>query len=173
MNTDYLIILGLCLLGLLIRTSYEILKKRGSIDTKNVFIFLFVFVAMCMMLGSWPAMCPIDPWRIIFPSFIRWIGYGITTVAIVMAIIGIIQLRGLENIDHLVTSGLYSKIRHPMYTGFILWIIGWILSYGAMASFAVGLVAISNILYWGHLEEKALVSQYGEKYLNYRKKTWF
>ncbi len=36
-----------------------------------------------------------------------------------------IQLKGLENINHLVTTGLFSKIRHPMYDGFILWILGW------------------------------------------------
>ena len=51
-----------------------------------------------------------------------------------LALGGLFQLKGLENIDRLVTSGLFAKIRHPMYTGFILWILGWVIRYGALAS---------------------------------------
>lgn len=47
---------------------------------------------------------------------------GLTALALVLAIGGLVQLRGLENIDHLVTTGLYSRIRHPMYVGFILFL---------------------------------------------------
>jgi protein-S-isoprenylcysteine O-methyltransferase Ste14 len=79
----------------------------------------------------------------------------------------------VENIDHLVTSGLFSRIRHPMYTGFILWILGWVFFYGAATSLIVALVCIGNILYWRQIEEKNLVSAYGEAYLRYRMKTWF
>jgi protein-S-isoprenylcysteine O-methyltransferase Ste14 len=90
-----------------------------------------------------------------------------------LSIGALIQLRGLENINHLVTKGLFSKIRHPMYVGFILWIIGWAIYHGAVISLFVGFVAIGNILYWKRLEEKELESTYREVYLEYRKRTWF
>jgi protein-S-isoprenylcysteine O-methyltransferase Ste14 len=79
----------------------------------------------------------------------------------------------VENIDHLVTTGLFSRIRHPMYAGFILWIVGWVVRDGAVVSLAVGLVGIGNILYWRRLEERALESGYGEVYRTYRQQTWF
>ena len=173
MDTTYLLVAGLCLIGLAIRSSYELLKKAGKVDTKNTAIFAVVFVAMCLMLASWPVMCPRDPWRIALPGVVRWLGLGVVTAALALAVGGLVQLRGLENIDHLVTTGLFSRIRHPMYTGFVLWIAGWVVCYGAVVSLAVGLVCVGNILYWRRLEEGALESQYGEDYRSYRMGTWF
>jgi methanethiol S-methyltransferase len=79
----------------------------------------------------------------------------------------------VENIDHLVTNGLFSKLRHPMYTGFMLWILGWAIFWGAMLSLLIGILCIANILFWRSLEEKKLVSVYGEAYKEYRLGTWF
>jgi protein-S-isoprenylcysteine O-methyltransferase Ste14 len=173
MDSTYLLVAGLCLIGLAIRSGYELLKEAGKVDTKNTAIFAVVFVAMCLMLASWPAMCPRDPWRIAFPGVVRWIGRGVLLAALGLALGALFQLRGLENIDHLVTTGLFSRIRHPMYTGFVLWIVGWVVCYGAVVSLAVGLVCIGNILYWRRLEEGALESHYGEEYRRYRRGTWF
>ena len=173
MNSTFLLAAGLCLLGLAIRSSYEVLKKAGQVDTKNAALFAVVFVAMCVMLASWPAMCPLDPWRLAVPAFVRGAGNSAVIAALALAVGGLVQLRGLENIDHLVTTGLFARIRHPMYTGFILWIVGWVLRDGAVASLVVGAVCIGNILYWQRLEEAALESQYGEEYRSYRVQTWF
>jgi protein-S-isoprenylcysteine O-methyltransferase Ste14 len=173
MNTIYLLVAGLCLCCLAIRTGYELLKKAGRVDARNRAIFIVVFVAMCVMLMSWPAMCPRDPWRIAVPGIVRWLGLGMATTALVLALGGLVQLRGVENIDHLVTTALFSRIRHPMYAGFILWIVGWVVRDGAVVSLAVGLVCIGNILYWRRLEESALETRYGEDYRTYRQRTWF
>jgi protein-S-isoprenylcysteine O-methyltransferase Ste14 len=173
MHSTYFLVAGICLLGLAIRTSYELLKKAGKVDPKNTAIFAVVFVGMSVMLGSWPVLCPLDPWRIALPGAVRGIGLGLVTVALALAFGGFAQLRGLENIDHLVTTGLYSRIRHPMYTGFILFIAGWVVRYGAGASFVVGVVCVGNILYWRRLEEGALEAQFGEDYRAYRSQTWF
>jgi uncharacterized membrane protein len=43
-----------------------------------------------------------------------------------------------------------SRTRHPMYLGFILWILGWAAFHGAVVSLAVGLVGIGNFLLWRH-----------------------
>jgi len=82
-------------------------------------------------------------------------------------------LKGLENIDHLMTTGLYAKLRHPMYTGFILWIAGWIIRCGAAVGGIIGLLASVDILYWRGLEECRLISVYGDAYLKYRQASWF
>jgi protein-S-isoprenylcysteine O-methyltransferase Ste14 len=79
----------------------------------------------------------------------------------------------LENINHLITSGLFKRIRHPMYTGFGLWILGWSIYHGAIASLAVGLIGIANILFWRRLEDARLEARYGDTYRRYRLETWF
>jgi methanethiol S-methyltransferase len=85
----------------------------------------------------------------------------------------LIQLKGVENISHLVTTGLFSRIRHPMYAGFILWILGWVIFHGALLSLFFGIVGIGNILYWRRQEERELESRYREAYREYRSGTWF
>jgi protein-S-isoprenylcysteine O-methyltransferase Ste14 len=173
MDSTYLAVAGLCLICLTVRTSYELLKKNGRVDLENKALFAAVFAAMCLMLASWPAMGTIDPLRIVVPGGLRWIGLGSATAGLALAVGGIAQLRGVEDIDHLVTTGLYSRLRHPMYCGFILWIAGWVLAFGAIVSIAIGTVGIANILYWRWLEEGALRSRYGEEYRTYQQRTWF
>lgn len=173
MNTDYLVFLGLYVVSLMTRTSYELLKKAGRVNQKSKMLFAVIFVAMCLMWASWFRLCPLDPWLLTLPGIIRWMGLGILLVGGGLAIGAVVQLRGFEDIDHLVTTGLFSKIRHPMYAGFILWILGWGVYHGAVVSLVVGVVGIGNILYWQRLEEAALESRYGEDYRGYRKGTWF
>ncbi len=171
MHTDYIISVSLFLIGLIIRTTYELLKKAGMVNPRSRILFSAIFLSMCLLWTSWFSMCPLDPLHLILPITIRLIGLTLLTTGLILAIGALVQLRGLESIDHLVTTGLFSLIRHPMYTGFILWIIGWALYHGALVSFLIGVIGIANILYWRQLEENKLISTYGENYLLYRKRT--
>jgi protein-S-isoprenylcysteine O-methyltransferase Ste14 len=173
MNTNYLVFLGFYLGSLIIRTCYELLKKAGKVNPKSTTVFAVIFVVMCLMWVSWFNMGPLDPWRLALPSVVRWFGLSVVIVGMGLAVGALVQLRGLENIDHLVTAGLFSKLRHPMYTGFILWILGWAIFHGAVVSLVVGFVGIGNILYWRRLEDENLEEWYGESYREYRQRTWF
>jgi protein-S-isoprenylcysteine O-methyltransferase Ste14 len=173
MKPGYLIALGLYLTGLTVRTSYEMSKKAGKANPKSVTLFIFVFLAMCVLWISWFGMCPQDPLRLPLPGLVRWIGLGLFVVGLGLAVGALIQLKGVENIDHLVTTGLFGRLRHPMYLGFVCWIFGWAIYHGAAASLFAGLAGIGNILYWRHLEEEHLERIYGERYLAYCKQTWF
>ncbi len=173
METSYLIPLCLFLAAIAVRFSYERLKRCGRIGPRNRAVFVFVFIMMCVLWAGWFAMCPKDPLKLGLPEPLRWFGFGIFVIGLALAFGALIQLRGVENIDHLVTNGLFARIRHPMYTGFICWIIGWSLFHSAGASLIAGLVGIANILYWRHLEDNDLSGKYGDQYLVYRKMTWF
>jgi protein-S-isoprenylcysteine O-methyltransferase Ste14 len=173
MNDIYYLFLLLFVCGLLTRNVYEVLKKSGRVDLKSKTLFAFIFTAMCVLWISWFTMCPMDPQRFSLPDIWRWMSLGAYVAGMVLCIGAVIQLRGLENINHLVTAGLFSRVRHPMYTGFMLWIVGWGCFHGATISLAVGLLAIGSILYWRNLEDNALESRYGEVYRVYRARTWF
>jgi protein-S-isoprenylcysteine O-methyltransferase Ste14 len=60
-----------------------------------------------------------------------------------------------------------------MYTGFILWILGWSIYHGAILGLGIGLIGIANILWWKHLEDVRLEVQFGSAYQQYRLTTWF
>ncbi|MEB2783461.1 methyltransferase family protein [Algoriphagus persicinus] len=74
----------------------------------------------------------------------------------------------IENDDTLVTTGLYSKIRHPLYAGLILIFLGYFLFSGTVAS-AVHFGGLLLYLPFGiYFEEKNLVEQFGVAYQKYK-----
>ncbi len=159
--------------AVIIRTIYELLKKSGRIDPKNKIIFALIFADMCILWIFWFVAAPMNPKHFGLSPAFRYLGLGAVILGTVLAVGSLIQLRGLENITHLVTRGLFARLRHPMYTGFILWILGWSLYYDAAVSFFTGLFGIANILYWRHLEERHLERTFGGPYRQYKKQTWF
>ena len=173
MESSYLTLVLVFIVSLFIRTGYELLKEARKINPESKLIFAIILAVMCALWASWFDLCPSDPFQVSLPEAVRWGGFVLFGVGMILAVGALAQLRGLENIDHLVTTGLFSRIRHPMYSGFVLWILGWSIYHGAIVSFAFGLVAISNILYWQHLEELRLLAQYGDTYNRYRLTTWF
>ena len=173
MSTQYLILAGLFVTALFIRTGYELLKEAKKADPGNKRVFAIIFGVMCMLWMSWFSLCTLDPILLNLPSAVRWAGLAMFAGGMILAFRALFQLRGLENIDHLVTSGLFARLRHPMYTGFMLWTAGWSLLHDAVLSLLVGLPGIANILYWRRLEDKRLLAQFGDTYRRYSQRTWF
>jgi methanethiol S-methyltransferase len=173
MDYNYLILVVLFVASLMIRSGYELLKDLNKINPENKLIFAFIFLTMSTLWACWFGLCIFDPYRVSLPVAVKWGGLALFAGGMFLAIGALLQLRGLENIDHLVTTGLFSRIRHPMYTGFILWILGWSTYHEAIASLAVGLIGVANILYWRRLEDARLLAQYGNIYQQYKQKTWF
>lgn len=118
-------------------------------------------------------MCPKDPSRLVTSFALRFVGLAMVIGGLVIAVWALIQLKALENTKHLITTGLYSRLRHPMYYGFILWILGWGIHLGATVSLIAGFVGIGFILYWRHLEEVRLMTRFGDDYRRYCAKTLF
>jgi len=173
MKSGFLIQALFFLLCLAFRSAYELLKESRKIDPENKLIFAVIFSSMCILWVSWFTLCPMDPFRIDLPGWLRWTCFGIFIAGSILAVGALVQLRGVENINHLVTAGLFKKLRHPMYAGFVSWIVGWSIYHGAILSLAIGLPGIASILWWRHLEEIRLERQFGDSYLRYRLTTWF
>jgi protein-S-isoprenylcysteine O-methyltransferase Ste14 len=173
MDNKFLIPASVFLLCLVIRAIYERLKDAGKVNLESKPLFALIFGAMIALWISWFSLCPADPFRIEIPESIRWLGLAVFIFGFVIALTALAQLRGVENIDHLVTSGVFKKIRHPMYVGFISWILGWSIYHGAYVSLAIGLPAIASVLWWRHLEEIRLEVQFGHDYHQYKIATWF
>ncbi len=112
------------------------------------------------------------PVHLALPAIVRWAGLGAVLLGIVVAVGGMWQLGGVENIDHLVTTGLFSRIRHPMYVGFALWIIGWCAYTGAVTNLVLAPFGFASVLWWRQLEESELAARYGSEYAQYRAVTW-
>jgi len=75
--------------------------------------------------------------------------------------------------DHrVVTTGPYSRIRHPAYLGVILLWLGFgVLSGNLIIAFIFPVMFVVVYLYRISVEEKMLVKELGEDYVQYQRKT--
>jgi protein-S-isoprenylcysteine O-methyltransferase Ste14 len=72
------------------------------------------------------------------------------------------------NQESLVISGIYSKIRHPMYAGLILIMLGYFFFSGSLTA-AIQLACLLVYLPIGiYFEEKNLIELFGEEYKTYK-----
>ena len=72
----------------------------------------------------------------------------------------------------LVTDGIYRYIRHPMYVGESLLLLGAPILGQAKMAFMLSFIFIAQILLWRYFEEKELSKEFPE-YAEYKKRTWF
>jgi len=140
----------------------EILVKFFSI--KFVDLVLFLFFSIFAFIYFWRN------------SIIQHIGILVITVGLLIWYLG---LRALGQHFHifpepksLVTHGIYSKIRNPIYIGSFLAFAG--LSIFTMSIIVIVLTLIQIPLQLTRIsaEEKRLIKKYGEKYLTYKAQTW-
>ena len=73
----------------------------------------------------------------------------------------------------LVTRGIYSKIRNPIYVFSSLFILGLILYSGRLALLAVFAIILPLQIIRILAEQKVLEAKFGDAYRDYKKRTWF
>jgi protein-S-isoprenylcysteine O-methyltransferase Ste14 len=128
---------------------------------------------MIILWISWILLCRYDVYKIDIPNIIRYAGISLAVIGIIIFLSGLFTIKTLESYEgDLIKSGIYSVIRHPMYSGFILWLTGFPIFFGALFSLILSTVFIANILFWRYLEEKELEKRF-PAYPDYRKTTIF
>jgi protein-S-isoprenylcysteine O-methyltransferase Ste14 len=73
----------------------------------------------------------------------------------------------------LVTHGLYSKIRNPIYVFGTILIAGFVLVIRRPIGWLFVLIAIAGQVIRAHREARGLEAAFGDAYRDYRRKTWF
>lgn len=72
----------------------------------------------------------------------------------------------------LVKNGLYKYVRHPIYLGALLSAIAIPIYATSLLGFLFALAAIPLFNYRIGVEEKMLIEEFGDEYLEYTKATW-
>ena len=75
--------------------------------------------------------------------------------------------------SRLVTTGLYSRIRNPIYLFGGLFIVGLSLFLSPWGPLVVALVIVPMQVMRARREERVLAEAFGEEYERYKSKTWF
>ncbi len=124
------------------------------------------------------------PWRdaVFYSSPFAWIpaailfAAGIALYANVGAHFSWAQLGGLPEVrldrhdDRLVTTGIRSRVRHPVYLGHLCEMLAWSVGTGLAVCWLLTAVAIATGAVMIHTEDAELEKRFGEEFVVYRQR---
>ncbi len=117
-----------------------------------------------------------DGW---LPSFTGWPGAAVFALGVGLRAVSFSQLGRFYNPavtlhdDHqLVTTGLYSHARHPLYAGSLCLFLGFPLAFSSAVGLGLFLILALPVFAWRiRVEERALAAHFGQAWEQYRTRT--
>jgi len=152
--------------------------ERTQSSASRVRHLALEFSAFFLLFGRipWPAW--LDRRFVPEQSFaVRWIGVVLTAVGIAFAIAARLWIGRnwsgrvtIKEQHELIQNGPYSLVRHPIYSGFLLALLGTAIVHGEVRGlFGFALAAVGWIFKL-RTEETFLAQQFGNAYLDYKQR---
>ena len=147
---------------------------RGVFIVRVVgFFALISFLVMYFLGMAW-----IDVFSFPLPGWLRWAGFALGAISVVFWTWTQIHLDTqwsaqlqLRREHHLVTSGPYARIRHPLYSA----MLGWAVALGLLTAnwifVAVCALSIFGLLWRIPKEEQMMLEAFGDEYKAYIQRT--
>jgi protein-S-isoprenylcysteine O-methyltransferase Ste14 len=149
-------------------------EGRGMFAARVVAFFLLIALLVLYALNS--------PWMralsIPLPGWLRWAGFalGLASLALwtwTQAALGkewSPQLQ-LREEHHLVTTGPYSRVRHPLYTAMLGWGTALALVTANWVFVLLAVAMIAGLAARVPREEQMMIEEFGDQYREYMKRT--
>ena len=151
-------------------------KERGESSLQFFFLALLSTVGLGFLL---PYFAGHDLGRIPLAESMKYIGvaiflsgYWIRTIAARTLRKQFSYLVTIQEHHQLITSGIYSLIRHPVYLGTILAVIGMFLVFSTWFGLAFVFIYSAILIHRMSLEEKLLFKYFGSVYQEYTQKSF-
>lgn len=136
---------------------------KTNIITFAAIVLLAVWLALHISTVAWTP--------------VRVAGAVIATVGLVLLLTARIQLGRSFSVSaqarKLVTSGIYSRIRNPIYVFSAMFLCGLVIAIGRPILLLVLLVLVPLQVRRARKEEQVLTEAFGEEYVQYKARTWF
>lgn len=139
---------------------------------------LIAFGLLGLLLGYVPAYTDRVGFWTLDGDAIRWIGVVLFAIGGALRIAPVFVLgrrfSGLVAIQpghRLVTTGLYSVIRHPSYLGLLVNALGWALGFRSGVGVVLAALMVPPLVARIRAEERLLRSEFGSEYDAYRART--
>jgi protein-S-isoprenylcysteine O-methyltransferase Ste14 len=136
---------------------------KTNVITFAVIVAFAVFLALHVSSVAWTP--------------VRVAGAAIAAVALVLLLIARVQLGRsfavTAQAKKLVTTGLYSRIRNPIYVFSAIFLSGLAIAVGRPVLLLFLGVLVPLQIVRARKEEQVLAEAFGEEYLRYKARTWF
>jgi protein-S-isoprenylcysteine O-methyltransferase Ste14 len=152
-------------------------REREAAWSRMLFLILLLLVAVLLAGRRWHSVLNL---RVIGGGWMRyWIAVGLVVLGLGFSVWARVVLAGnwsgwvtVKEGHELIQSGPYGHIRHPIYTGVLVAILGSGLAAGQMRGLAA--FAIAFIAFWlkSRTEERVMQREFGERYAAYRAASW-
>ena len=123
----------LCLVAYALRLAYHVVRfTRG----REIVSFRFSVIVITLGYLGWGYWSAADPVKMAVPRAVA-LGAGIplTAAGLALFVLSEIRHRGAGRYEGLITNGIYSRVRHPMYVGLVLLHYGYPLIYRSFVAF--------------------------------------
>lgn len=162
--------------GRLLPDKQAVVREGGSgalIIRVVGFFLLIAFLGMYFLGAAW-----IDAFSFFLPGWLHWVGFalGVISVAfwtwtqITLDTQWSAQLQLTQN-HHLITTGPYAYVRHPLYIGMLGWCVALSLLTANWIFVAVCVLSIAGLLWRVPKEEQMMVEAFGDEYKAYMLRT--
>lgn len=147
-------------------------------DAANDWV-LVALLFLGLLLGWASAYCDRVGWLVIDGPIIRYTGLSLFIVGCYFRIASILALGprfvvwvAVQHHHELVTTGIYRFIRHPSYTGAMLTLIGWALTFRSLVGVLIASIMCLMLITRIDAEERLLLAEFGEAYTAYQESSW-
>lgn len=152
--------------------------QRAEPVWSRLMVLAIVIVAFTILFGPWLQNGPLGDRFLPNLPWVRYLGILLLWTGIGFAIWARHHLgeywsaRVTIKVDHkLIDSGPYAFVRHPIYSGILLGLIGTALAVGKWRAVVAFLVVLIVYVLKARREEGMLTEQLGEAYREYKKRT--
>jgi protein-S-isoprenylcysteine O-methyltransferase Ste14 len=142
--------------------------------SKN-YLFNYLTLMVALIFSFFFLWFYLDPGR--QQNAFTYIGLFLMVPSIILFTIARIQLGASFQVsaeaNKLVKTGIYKKVRHPIYLFGLLFLLGIILIAQMFPLILILAIIIALQIKRINNEEKVLTEKFGNEYLEYKKQTWF
>jgi len=149
-------------------------SQRGEATGSRVLHMVLIVSAFALVFVPWPGVLA---YPLLAPSpLLFWVGLAVQALGLGFAVWARVHLglnwSGSITVKHdheLIRSGPYGIVRHPIYTGIIVGIIGSAVAFGQLRGLIAIILVLAAYLRKIRIEERWLVEQFGPDYTTYQR----
>jgi protein-S-isoprenylcysteine O-methyltransferase Ste14 len=160
----------------------RVMPDRAAVKREGIAAFFVRFIGFFLIIGVLVAFAVQPAWlaalSIPLPDIFRWLGFLLGLIGLAIWIWAQVALGKewspqlqLREEHRLVTAGPYARMRHPIYSGMIVWAGGLALVSANWIFVAIALLVGAVFVVRVPKEEQMMIDEFGDEYREYMKRT--